>query len=64
MSHELIALMIFSSMLLMLLTGQRVFAAIGGVATFFALWLWGDGGVEMPFNASFVLLNWYRLDQI
>ncbi len=61
MSHELIALMIFSSMLLMLLTGQRVFAAIGGVATFFALWLWGPGGVEMPFNASFVLLNWYPL---
>lgn len=61
MSHELIAVLIFSSMVLMLLTGQRVFAAIGGVAAFFALLLWGDGGVEMPFNASFILLNWYPL---
>ena len=23
--------------------------------------LWGEGGIEMPFNASFVLLNWYPL---
>ena len=61
MSHELIALLIFFSMMLMLLTGQRVFAAIGGVATLFALMLWGDGAAEMPFNASFALLNWYPL---
>lgn len=61
MSHEMIALLIFTSMLLMLLTGQRIFAAIGGVAALFALLLWGEGGIEMPFNASFVLLNWYPL---
>jgi tripartite ATP-independent transporter DctM subunit len=61
MSYELIAILIFTSMLLMLLTGQRVFAAIGGVAAFFALMLWGEGAVEMPYNASFVLLNWYPL---
>ncbi len=61
MSHELIAILIFSSMMLMLLTGQRVFGAIGGVATLFALTLWGKGGAEMPFNAAFALLNWYPL---
>jgi len=61
MSHEMIAILIFSSMLLMLLTGQRVFAAIGGVATLFALMLWGKGATEMPYAASFVLLNWYPL---
>jgi len=61
MSHEMIAILIFTSMLAMLITGQRVFAAIGGVATLFALMLWGEGGQEMPFNASFVLLNWYPL---
>ena len=61
MSYELIAVLIFSSMLLMLVTGQRIFAAIGGVATLFALLLWGEGAAEMPFNASFVLLNWYPL---
>jgi len=61
MSYELIAILIFSSMMLMLLTGQRVFGAIGGVATLFALLLWGKGGSEMPFNAAFALLNWYPL---
>ena len=61
MSYEVIALLMFSSMLLLLLTGQRVFGAIGFVATAFALMLWGEGGFEMPFNASFVSLNWYPL---
>jgi tripartite ATP-independent transporter DctM subunit len=61
MSYEMIALLIFASMMLMLLTGQRVFAAIGGVATLFALLLWGEGAAEMPYAASFVLLNWYPL---
>ncbi len=46
MSHELIAVLIFSSMMLMLLTGQRVFGAIGGVATLFALTLWGKGWAQ------------------
>ena len=37
MSHELIALLMFSSMMVMLLTGQRVFGAIGFVAVVSAL---------------------------
>ena len=61
MSYELIALLMFVSMMLMLMTGQRVFGAIGFVATTSALLLWGTGGYEMPFNASFILLNWYPL---
>ncbi|MDX1609056.1 MAG: TRAP transporter large permease subunit [Halofilum sp. (in: g-proteobacteria)] len=61
MSNEAIAIMMFSSMMLLLLTGQRIFGAIGFVAAVFALWLWGDGAVEMPFNASITLLNWYPL---
>jgi tripartite ATP-independent transporter DctM subunit len=61
MSYELIALLIFASMMVMLLTGQRIFGAIGGVATVFALLLWGEGAEGMPFHASFVLLNWYPL---
>ena len=61
MSYELIALLMFSSMLVMLLTGQRVFGAIGFVATIFALLLWGTGGSEMPFSATFKLFNWYPL---
>jgi tripartite ATP-independent transporter DctM subunit len=61
MSHELIALLMFSSMLLLLLTGQRVFGVIGFVASAFAVMLWGEGASEMPFNASITLLNWYPL---
>ncbi len=61
MNYELIALLMFSLMMLMLLTGQRVFGAIGFVATLCALLLWGEGGMEIPFSASFKLLNWYPL---
>ena len=61
MSYEAIAIIMFASMLLMLLTGQRVFAAIGIVSTVAALLLWGEGGVEMPFTAAFKLFKWYPL---
>ena len=61
MSHEMIAIMMFSMLMLMLLTGQRVFGAVGFVAVVAGLFLWGDGGSEMAFNASIKLLNWYPL---
>jgi tripartite ATP-independent transporter DctM subunit len=61
MSHEMIALLMFGGMMAMLLTGQRVFGAIGFVAAIASLLLWGDGGVEMAFSASIKLLNWYPL---
>jgi tripartite ATP-independent transporter DctM subunit len=61
MSQELIALLMFSSMLVLLLTGQRIFGVIGFVASAFALMLWGEGASEIPFNASITLLNWYPL---
>ncbi len=61
MSYELIALLMFSSMMLLLLTGQRVFAAIGFVAVAAALALWGDGGSEMGFSAAMKLMKWYPL---
>ncbi|PYC20185.1 C4-dicarboxylate ABC transporter [Aquipseudomonas alcaligenes] len=61
MSYELIALLMFSSMMLLLLTGKRVFGAIGFVAAAAALLLWGDGGVELPFSAAMKLMKWYPL---
>jgi tripartite ATP-independent transporter DctM subunit len=61
MSYEAIALLMFSSFMLLLLTGQRVFGAIGFVATVFSLALWGEGAVEMPFASTITLLNWYPL---
>ena len=48
-------------MMLMLLTGQRVFAAIGAVAAISAFLLWGDGGNEMAFSAAMKLMKWYPL---
>ncbi|MCP3666635.1 MAG: TRAP transporter large permease subunit [Gammaproteobacteria bacterium] len=61
MSYEMIALLMFSSMMVMLLTGQRVFGAIGFVAVVSSLLLWGNGGSEMAFSASIKLMNWYPL---
>ncbi|HKK31973.1 MAG TPA: TRAP transporter large permease subunit [Desulfomicrobiaceae bacterium] len=61
MSYEMIALMMFSSLMMLLLTGQRVFGAVGFVGAAASLFLWGNGGAEMPFNASIVLLNWFPL---
>lgn len=61
MSYELIALLMFSTLMLMLLTGQRFFGGVGFVAAAASMLLWGNGGYEMPFNASIVLLNWYPL---
>jgi tripartite ATP-independent transporter DctM subunit len=61
MSYEFIALLMFATMILMLLTGQRVFGAIGVVAVASALFLWGDGGSEMAFNAAMKLMKWYPL---
>ena len=62
MSHELIALTMFASMMLMLMTGQRVFAAIGFVAVVAALLLWGDkGGHDLAFASAMKLMKWYPL---
>ncbi len=61
MSFELIAILMFSSMMLMLMTGQRVFAGIGFIAVVSAMLLWGDGGVEIAFTASMKLMKWYPL---
>ena len=61
MGYEMIALLMFASMMLMLITGQRVFAAIGAVAAIAALALWGVGGSEMAFSAAMKLMKWYPL---
>ncbi|WP_375258028.1 TRAP transporter large permease subunit [Citreimonas sp.] len=62
MSYEVIAALMFSTMMLMLLTGQRVFGAIGFVAVMAALFLWGDrGGYDLGFSAAMKLMKWYPL---
>ena len=62
MAHEVIAILMFSTMMLMLLTGQRVFGAIGFVGALAAMMLWGGtGGVDIPFTAAMKLMKWYPL---
>ena len=61
MSQEHIALFMFASMMLMLLSGQRVFGAIGAIAAIAALALWGTGGQDIPFSAAMKLMKWYPL---
>jgi tripartite ATP-independent transporter DctM subunit len=60
-SYEAIAVLMFSTFMLLLLTGQRVSGAIGFVAAVFALALWGEGAKEMPFASTITLLNWYPM---
>ncbi len=61
MDYNVIATTMFASMMVMLLTGQRVFAAIGAVAALSALFLYGDGGAEFAFSAAMKLMKWYPL---
>ncbi len=61
MSYELIAILMFSTMMLMLMTGQRVFGAIGFVGVLAALLLWGTGGSDIGFSAAMKLMKWYPL---
>jgi tripartite ATP-independent transporter DctM subunit len=51
----------FATMMVLLMTGQRVFGVIGFVGSIAALLLWGKGSFEMPYNATFAVLNWYPL---
>ena len=61
MSHDMIAILMFSSMMLMLMTGQRVFGAIGGIAAIAAITLWGVGGSDIPFSSVMKIMKWYPL---
>jgi tripartite ATP-independent transporter DctM subunit len=61
MSPEMIAILMFSSMMLMLMTGQRVFAAIGLIAAVASISLWGTGGSDLPFSSAMKLMKWYPL---
>ncbi len=61
MSYEAVALIMFAGMILLMLTGQRVFAMIGAVAAASALALYGNSSAELPFNAVFKLFSWYAL---
>ncbi|PKP71469.1 MAG: C4-dicarboxylate ABC transporter [Alphaproteobacteria bacterium HGW-Alphaproteobacteria-4] len=61
MSYDMIAILMFSTMMLMMMTGQRVFGAIGFVAVAASVSLWGVGGSDLGFSAAMKLMKWYPL---
>ncbi len=62
MSYEMIAALMFGSMLMVMLTGQRMFGVIGFVAVVAAIGLWGDrGGYDLAFAQTLKLMNWFPL---
>lgn len=61
MPQEMIALLMFSTMLALMITGQRVFGVIGVVGVVAALALWGTGGQALGFSASMKLMKWYPM---
>lgn len=62
MATEMIAMLMFGSLLAMMLTGQRMFGVIGFVAVVAAMLLWGDrGGHDLAFAQTFKLMNWFPL---
>ncbi|MFC3088009.1 TRAP transporter large permease [Tabrizicola soli] len=61
MDYNFIALVMFGGMLILLLTGQRVFAVIGFVAAVASIALWGTGGSAIAFTSTIKLMNWYPM---
>ena len=62
MPLDLIALLMFGTMLVLMLTGQRMFGVIGFVAVVGALWLWGErGGHDIAFAQGIKLMTWFPL---
>jgi tripartite ATP-independent transporter DctM subunit len=62
MSFDSVAVVMFSSMLLLLMTGQRMFGIIGFVAMVAAILLWGDrGGYDLGFAQTIKLMSWFPL---
>ncbi|WP_050526318.1 TRAP transporter large permease [Pseudorhodobacter aquimaris] len=62
MSYDMIAALMFGSMLMMLMTGQRMFGVIGFVAVVAALLLWGDrGGYDLAFAQTIKVIGWFPL---
>jgi tripartite ATP-independent transporter DctM subunit len=62
MHYDMIAALMFGSMLVMLMTGQRMFGIIGFIAVVAALALWGDrGGYDLAFAQSIKVIGWFPL---
>jgi tripartite ATP-independent transporter DctM subunit len=62
MDGQWVALLMFLSMLMLLVTGQRMFGVIGVVAVVAAMLLWGDrGGYDIAFSQTLKVMSWSPL---
>jgi len=61
MSIQIIALVMFLSMAMLLISGRYIFVAVGSIGTIFALALWGTGGIDLAFFSAFSFMKWYVL---
>lgn len=61
MSYEAIALLMVVSLMVTLITGQRIFGAVGAVAVLASLLLWGTGGSSLAFSSAMKIMKWYPL---
>lgn len=61
MSIELITIVMFASLMALLITGRHIFLVIGAVGIGAALALWGRGGLDLAFYATYAFMDWYVL---
>jgi len=61
MSAEIIILLMFSTLMLLMITGQRVFGVMGFVGVACAILLWGDGSMSIGFSSAIKLFKWYPM---
>lgn len=64
MNYTLIAILMFSAMLILLTTGRHIPFVIGGVASLFSIFLWGKGALDMIYFSSYGVTSWYMLVSI
>jgi tripartite ATP-independent transporter DctM subunit len=60
-SIAIITVLMFTSMMLLLLTGRQIFMIIAAVGTISALALYGKGASNMAFFGGYAFMGWYPL---
>ena len=61
MSPLQILIVMFASMLVTMLTGRQIFFIVGAVGAISAVLLWGTGGIDMAFYATYSFMKWWML---
>ena len=61
MNIQIIALVMFLSMAMLLISGRYIFVAVGSIGAIFAIALWGTGGIDLTFFSAYSFMKWYVL---